>query len=65
MPDGGDNPHGKGRPNLAKDVGVGTARFFGNIALLPFTSSSHFPLNRPGPVCFANGLLARYRVGGQ
>ncbi|RAH39670.1 uncharacterized protein BO95DRAFT_377510 [Aspergillus brunneoviolaceus CBS 621.78] len=40
MPDGGDNPHGKGRPNLAKDVGVGTARFFGNIALLPFTSTA-------------------------
>ncbi|GAB1207554.1 hypothetical protein APSETT445_006274 [Aspergillus pseudonomiae] len=26
------------RKNLAKDVGIGTARFFGNIALLPFTS---------------------------
>ncbi|KNG85601.1 hypothetical protein ANOM_006498 [Aspergillus nomiae NRRL 13137] len=26
------------RKNLAKDVGTGTARFFGNIALLPFTS---------------------------
>ncbi|OJK01896.1 hypothetical protein ASPACDRAFT_1865558 [Aspergillus aculeatus ATCC 16872] len=39
-PDGGDYPRGKGRPNLAKDVGVGTARFFGNIALLPFTSTA-------------------------
>ncbi|KAB8258746.1 hypothetical protein BDV32DRAFT_139333 [Aspergillus pseudonomiae] len=26
------------RKNLAKDVGIGTARFFGNIALLPFTT---------------------------
>ncbi|KAE8332618.1 glycosyltransferase family 1 protein [Aspergillus sergii] len=25
------------RKNLTKDVGIGTARFFGNIALLPFT----------------------------
>ncbi|PYH81120.1 UDP-Glycosyltransferase/glycogen phosphorylase [Aspergillus uvarum CBS 121591] len=40
MADGGDKPRSGGRPNLAKDVGVGTARFFGNIALLPFTSTA-------------------------
>ncbi|KAE8345472.1 hypothetical protein BDV24DRAFT_148080 [Aspergillus arachidicola] len=28
------------RKNLTKDVGIGTARFFGNIALLPFTSTA-------------------------
>ncbi|KAL2838120.1 hypothetical protein BJY01DRAFT_220273 [Aspergillus pseudoustus] len=30
----------RGRPNPARDVGLGTARFFGNIALLPFTSTA-------------------------
>ncbi|KAE8371818.1 hypothetical protein BDV26DRAFT_298431 [Aspergillus bertholletiae] len=28
------------RRNLAKGVGIGTARFFGNVALLPFTSTA-------------------------
>ncbi|KAE8370947.1 UDP-Glycosyltransferase/glycogen phosphorylase [Aspergillus caelatus] len=28
------------RKNLAKDIGIGTARLFGNIALLPFTSTA-------------------------
>ncbi|OGM40930.1 hypothetical protein ABOM_010323 [Aspergillus bombycis] len=28
------------RKNLAKGVGIGTARFFGNVALLPFTSTA-------------------------
>ncbi|GKZ18851.1 hypothetical protein AbraCBS73388_002346 [Aspergillus brasiliensis] len=30
----------KAKRSVARDVGVGTARFFGNIALLPFTSTA-------------------------